>query len=231
MPMSLQPAPPATEAKVPLSRDRILHAAVAMADEGGLESLSMRRLAQGLGVEAMSLYHHVGNKQDLMGGMLNAVYEEVEPPSSEGDWRAAMRRSAISFHHVLLRHPWACSLLGSTIGASPTRLRHMDTVLGRLRGAGFSADMTHHAYHALDSHIVGFTLWLLPYMTIARQQPDYAERFLGELSVDDLPHLVEHIGVHMAPDAPGGVDEFEFGLDLILDGLERLRDTGSQLMA
>jgi AcrR family transcriptional regulator len=223
MPMTTQAELAATEHRAPLTRDHVLRAAVELADEGGLESVTMRRLAQRLGVEAMSLYHHVRNKQDLMGGMLNAVYEEVEPPSSEGDWRAAMRRSAISFHHALLRHPWACSLLASTIEASPTRLRHMDTVLGRLRRAGFSADMTHHAYHALDSHIVGFTLWLLPYMAVARAQPDYAERFLGELSVDDLPHLVEHIGVHMAPDAPGGVDEFEFGLDLILDGLEGMR--------
>lgn len=227
MPMSTQPDHVATEARVPLSRDRVLHAAVELADEGGLESLSMRRLAERLGVEAMSLYHHVRNKGDLLGEMLDIVYSEVEPPSSEGDWRSAMRRSAISFHHVLLRHPWACSLLMTPIEASPTRLRHMNTVLGRLRSAGFSADMTHHAYHALDSHIVGFTLWLLPFMAMAKQQPDYAERLLRELSTDDLPHLTEHINVHMAPDRPGDVDEFEFGLDLILDGLEGMRDARS----
>lgn len=225
--MSTQLDPAATEARVPLSRDRVLHAAAELADEGGLESLSMRRLAQSLGVEAMSLYHHVRNKGDLLGGMLDIVYSEVEPPSSEGDWRSAMRRSAISFQQVLMRHPWACSLLGSTIDASPTRLRYMDAVLGRLRGAGFSADMTHHAYHALDSHIVGFTLWLLPYLAVAQQQPDYAERFLEELSGENLPHLSEHVLVHMAPSRPGDVGEFEFGLDLILDGLDRLRDARS----
>jgi hypothetical protein len=104
----------------------------------------------------------------------------------------------------------------------------MDAVLGRLRSAGFSADMTHHAYHALDSHIVGFTLWLLPYLAIAQQQPDYAERFLQELSGEDLPHLSEHVLVHMAPSKPGDVGEFEFGLDLILDGLDRLRDAASR---
>jgi AcrR family transcriptional regulator len=225
--MSTQLDPAATEARVPLSRDRVLHAAAELADEGGLESLSMRRLAQSLGVEAMSLYHHVRNKGDLLGGMLDIVYSEVEPPSSEGDWRSAMRRSAISFQQVLMRHPWGCSLLGSSIDASPTRLRYMDAVLGRLRGAGFSADMTHHAYHALDSHIVGFTLWLLPYLAVAQQQPDYAERFLEELSGEDLPHLSEHVLVHMAPSRPEDVGEFEFGLDLILDGLDRLRDVGS----
>jgi AcrR family transcriptional regulator len=217
----------AAAARVPLSRDRILRAAVELADEGGLESLSMRRLAQPLQVEAMSLYHYVRNKGDLLGGMLDIVYSEVEPPSSAGDWRAAMRRSAISFHHVLLRHLWACSLLMSPLPASARRLSHMNTVLGRLRSAGFSADMTHHAYHALESHIVGFTLWLLPFLAFAKQQPDYAEQFLRELSTEDLPHLTEHVHVHMAPKGPEEVGEFEFGLDLILDGLERLRDAGS----
>lgn len=210
-------------ARVPLSRDRVLRAAVELADEGGLEGLSMRRLAQQVGVEAMSLYYHVRNKDDLLGGMLDVVYSEIETPASDGDWRSAMRRSAISFHQVLLRHPWACSLFMSSVGPGPLRLRYMDTVLGRLRGAGFSAEMTHHAYHALDSHIVGFTLWLLPFLAFARHQPDYAERFLEELPTEELPHLTEHVHVHMEPERPGDVNEFDFGLDLILDGLERLR--------
>jgi AcrR family transcriptional regulator len=225
MPMSTLTDHAATDARVPLSRGRVLRAAVELADEGGLESLSMRGLAQRLGVEAMSLYHHVRNKQDLLGGMLDMVYSEIDSPSSEGEWRSAMRRTAISFHHVLLRHRWACSLLMSPMdGPSPARLGYMDAVLGRLRSAGFSADMTHHAYHALDSHIVGFTLWLLPYLALAQRQPDLAERFLRELPSGEMPHLIEHIGVHLAPERPGEVTEFEFGLDLILDGLERLRD-------
>jgi AcrR family transcriptional regulator len=215
------------DARVPLSRDRVMHAAVELADEGGIESLSMRRLAQALGVEAMSLYHHVRNKSDLLGGMLDIVYSEVEPPTPAGDWRAAMRHSAISFHHVLLRHRWASGLLMSPLPNSDVRLNHMNTILGRLRSAGFSADMTHHAYHALESHTVGFTLWLLPFLAFAEEQPDYAEKFLEELPADDLPHLVEHVQVHMAPRPAGEVDEFEFGLDLILDGLERLRNAGS----
>jgi AcrR family transcriptional regulator len=223
MPMTTATDHAAMDARVPLSRDRVMQAAVEIADEAGIEALSMRRLAQSLGVEAMSLYHHVRNKSDLLGGMLDIVYSEIEPPSSSGEWRAAMRRSAISFHHVLLRHLWASSLLMSPLPASPLRLGHMNSILGRLRSAGFSADMTHHAYHALESHIVGFTLWLLPFLAFAKQQPDYAEEFLRELPADDLPHLVEHVQVHMAPRPPGEVDEFEFGLDLILDGLERLR--------
>ena len=209
-----------------MSREQVLRAAVELADEAGLEALSMRRLAQQLGVEAMSLYYHVRNKQDLMGGMLDIVYSEIEPPPAEGDWRSAMRSSAISFYRVLLSHPWACSLLGSSIEASALRLRYMNAVLGRLRNAGFSAVMAHHAYHALDSHIVGFTLWLLPYLAIAKQQPEYAGVFLAELPLAELPHLAEHVRVHMEPERPGDVDGFEFGLDLILDGLEGMREAG-----
>ena len=224
--MSTQTDHADVEARVPLSRDRVLRAAVELADTSGLESLSMRRLAQQLGVEAMSLYHHVRNKEDLLGGMLDIVYSEIGTPSRRGEWRSAMRRTAISFHHVLLRHRWACSLLMSPMGPGPARLRYMDAVLGRLRSAGFSADMTHHAYHALDSHIVGFTLWLLPYLALAQQQPDLAERFLRELPTNELPHLIEHIGVHLAPERPGAVNEFEFGLDLVLEGLDGRRDAG-----
>jgi AcrR family transcriptional regulator len=223
MPMTTQTQRALTDSRPPLSREQVLRAALELADEVGIESLSMRRLAQQLGVEAMSLYHHVRNKQDLLGGMLDIVYSEIEPPATEGEWRPAMRRSAISFYHVLRSHPWACSLLATQIEASPLRLHYMDAVLGRLRSAGFSPVMTHHAYHALDSHIVGFTLWLLPYLAIAREQPDYAGQFMAELPAGELPHLVEHIGVHLEPERPEDVDEFEFGLDLILDGLERMR--------
>jgi AcrR family transcriptional regulator len=223
MPMAIQTDPSLLATRVPLSRDHVLRAAVELADEVGIESLSMRRLAQQLGVEAMSLYHHVRNKQDLLGGMLDIVYAEIEAPSTGGAWRTAMRRSAMSFHRVLLRHPWACSLFMTPLDPGPARLGYMNNVLGRLRSAGFSADMTHQAYHALDSHIVGFTLWVLPYLAFAKEQPDYAERFLRELPAAELPHLIEHIGVHMAPERPGEIGAFEFGLDLILDGLEGMR--------
>ncbi|HEX2141291.1 MAG TPA: TetR/AcrR family transcriptional regulator C-terminal domain-containing protein [Candidatus Limnocylindria bacterium] len=206
--------------RLPLSRERVLRAGIELADEEGIEQLSMRRLAQPLGVEAMSLYHHVANKDDLLAGMLDIVFAEMELPSEEGDWKAALRRTAISAHHVLLRHEWACGLLMQPTGPSAARLRWMNSVLRRLRHAGFSADMTHHSYHALDSHIVGFTLWVLPYLKVAREQPGLVQDFISRVSVDDLPYLAEHIGVHMS-DRPGETSEFDFGLDLILDGLER----------
>ena len=199
-----------------------MHAAVGLADADGIESLSMRRLAQQLGVEAMSLYHWFASKAVLLGEMLDAVFAEMELPPTEGDWRAALRTCAISAHQVLLRHPWACNLIGTPTGPSPAQLSWMDGILGRLRSAGFSPEMTHHGYHALDSHIVGFTLWLLPYLALASDMPDLADQLLAGNALADLPHLVEHIGVHMAPGGPDDINEFEFGLDLILDGLERM---------
>jgi AcrR family transcriptional regulator len=210
------------EQRTPLSRERILDAAVALADQIGIESLSMRRLAQELGVEAMSLYHHVARKDDMLDGMLDMVFYEFERPAVEGDWQSAIRKSAISAHRALLRHPWACSLLMYPTRPSLARLQWMDALLGRLRGAGFSTAMTHHGYHALDSHIIGFTLWVLPYLAIARDQPDFAEEFLRNISLDELPHFAEHVEYHLA-DQAGDTSEFDFGLDLLLDGLERLR--------
>jgi AcrR family transcriptional regulator len=223
MPVHRDRTPPRTA----LSRERVLRAGLELADVEGIDSLSMRRLAQRLDVEAMSLYHHVRNKQDLLGGLLDLVYAEIDLPAGATDWRADVRRTAISFHHVLLQHPWACGLFTLPLDIGPARQRYMDALLGRLRSAGFSAVMTHHAYHALDSHIVGFTLWVLPYLAAAQQQPGLAERFLEELPADEYPYLVEHIGVHLAPPADD-VDEFEFGLDLVLDGLGRLSQAKPQ---
>ena len=214
---------PDREHRVPLSRERVLRAAIDLADEAGIESLSMRKLAQELGVEAMSLYHYVAKKDDILDGMLDVVFSEIEVPSS-GDWRFAMRTMAISTHDALLRHRWACGLLMSSARISASRLQHMDTVLGRLREAGFTDTLTDHAYHALDSYIVGFTLWLLPYLKIAKEEPDFAQRFYAELPLEELPHLAAHIEYHMAPPTDN-VNAFEFGLDLILDGLENMRDT------
>ena len=206
-----------------LSRDRVLEAAIALADVDGIEGLSMRRLAQELGVEAMSLYHYFRSKDKLLGGMLDVVFSEFERPAQHGDWRDAMRTSASSAHHVLLRHPWACGLLMLPTEPSRQRFEWMNAILGRLRGAGFSTELTHHAYHALDSHIIGFTLWVLPYLRIAREQPDYASQALAEVQTGDLPHLAEHIEYHMTEDTPGDTSEFEFGLNLLLESLERMR--------
>ena len=211
---------------MPLSRERVLRAALALADEGGIESLSMRKLGQELGVEAMSLYNHVANKDDLLDGIVEAVTSEIEEPSGGADWKTEIRRTAISSHEVFLRHRWACSLMMRRPNGSTPRMRWMEALLRTLREAGFSADMTHHAYHALDSHITGFTLWQvnMPFETKA-ELVDLAEGFLREIPADEYPYVIEHAEQHLAPFSPDGATEFEFGLDLILDGLERLRDT------
>jgi AcrR family transcriptional regulator len=224
--MATQPDPP-PEPRVPLSRERVLHAAIALADEGGIESLSMRRLGQELGVEAMSLYNHVANKDDLESGIVEIVLGEIEVPVDPADWKAALRRTAISSHEVFVRHRWACSLMMRASGGSPARMRWMEAVLRTLREAGFSADMTHHAYHALDSHITGFTLWLVSMPFENKEElDDLAGRFLSQIPTDEYPYVVEHARQHLEPASPDGKSEFEFGLDLILDGLERLRDPG-----
>ena len=216
------PRPP----RIPLSRERVLRAAIAIADEGGIEALSMRKLGQELGVEAMSLYNHVANKDDIGDGIVEMVLGEIEEPSGDGDWKTEIRRTAISSHEAFLRHRWACSLMMHRPRVSPVRMRWMEAVLRTLREAGFSADMTHHAYHALDSHITGFTLWQvnMPFETKA-ELVDMAERFLSQIPADEYPYVIEHAEQHLAPSSPDGATEFEFGLDLILDGLERLRDT------
>jgi AcrR family transcriptional regulator len=223
--MATQPAPQ-PEPRIPLSRERVLRAAIVLADEGGIESLSMRKLGQQLGVEAMSLYHHVANKDDLLDGIVDAVTSEIEVPSDETDWKEAIRRTAISSHDLFLRHRWACSLMMRRARVSPDRMRWMEAVLRTFREAGFSAEMTHHAYHALDSHITGFTLWQvsMPFET-KEELVDLAEGFLQEIPADEYPYVIEHAEQHIAPSSPDGKSEFEFGLDLILDGLERLRDT------
>jgi AcrR family transcriptional regulator len=208
-----------------LSRERVLDAAVELADRDGIDALSMRRLAQELGAEPMSLYHWFRSKDALLQGMLDEVYAEMEPPLDGTDWRRDLRGAAISSRDVLLRHPWAAGLLmrpaadPSTV--SSARLGWMNAVLGRLRAAGFSPQLTHHAYHALDSHVTGFVLWVLPYLSIPEEERDPA-RAVATLPLADLPHLEEHIRQHL-DDQPGDTSEFEFGLDLLLDGLERLR--------
>jgi len=217
---------PSAETRLPLSRERVLGAAIELADEAGIESLSMRRLGQALGVEAMSLYNHVVNKEDILNGIVDLVVSEFELPSPGADWKAALRRTAISAHDVLVRHPWAASLMLSPSRISSARLRYMEGILGTLREGGFSAEMTHHAYHALDSHISGFTLWEVHFQLAPDEADDIASNFLSRLNTDEYRYLLEHAGVHMDKEKnPDDEGEFAFGLDLILDSLERIRDT------
>jgi AcrR family transcriptional regulator len=211
------------ETRIPLSRDRVLRAATDLADAAGIDALTMRRLAQELGVEAMTLYYHVTNKEDILEGITDIVVGEIELPASEPDWKASLRRTAISAHEILARHPWAANLMLSG-GVRQSRLRYMEAVLGCLRRGGFSAEMAHHAYHALDSHIVGFTLWHVGMAIDAQKLPDLAATFLRDLSRDEFPYLAEHIQQHLTKSREYTGSEFDFGLDLILDGLDRFRD-------
>ena len=207
--------------RLPLTRERVLREAIRLADEDGVEALSMRRLGQALGVEAMSLYHHVANKAALLDGILDLVTEEIELPAPGPDWKAALRSTAISAHHVYLRHAWAANLTLSA-GTGAGRYRYMEAILRCLREGGFSAEMTHHAYHALESHIVGFTLWLVGISASLEAAGDELDEIVRTFETA-FPYLYEHAGQHGIERGPDEPTEFEFGLDLILDGLERLR--------
>jgi len=214
--------------RTPLSRERVLAAAMAIADERGLDALTMRGLARALGVEAMSLYHYATGRDEIVDSIVELVVEQIELPSAEGDWKAAIRSSAISAHQVLRRHPWACNPLMSARGIQRARLRQIDGVLGRLNDANLPPQLGDLAYHALDSHILGFTLWEAGYsIGLSRLPADGVEAFLREIHIEDYPNLAAHAAYHFAPRSKGGPTDFEFGLDLILDGVERMRDAGA----
>jgi AcrR family transcriptional regulator len=209
-----------------LSRERVLLAALAQADVGGLEALSMRTLAEGLEVAPMALYRHVANKDDLIDGMVDVVFSEVDLPSADGDWKRAMRRRAISLRDVLLRHRWAIGLMESRRNPGPASLRHHDAMIGSLRAGGFDLAMAAHAYSLLDSYIYGFALTKmnLPFET-EEQVAEVAQTMLEPFSPDDYPNLVAFITEHAMQPGYDYADEFEYGLDLMLDGLERVRPT------
>jgi AcrR family transcriptional regulator len=210
--------------RTPLNRERVLRAAIALADAGGIESLTMRKLGQELRVEAMSLYNHVANKDDILDGIVDLVFGEIVLPSGGADWKAAMRERAISSRDVLVRHPWAIGLMDSRLTPGPATLRHHDAVIGRLREAGFAIGMAAHAYSLMDSYIYGFALQQLALPLETSKQPEQmAEDFLQQLPTDEYPHLMEMVTQHAMKPGYDYKDEFEFGLDLILDGLERLR--------
>lgn len=214
-----------TEPRLPLSRDRILQAALELVDAGGIGSLTMRKLGQALGFEAMSLYNHVDNKDDVLDGILDLVLAESEPPAPAGDWDTAIRTSAISVHEALRRHPWSCTLLMSPGHVRPARLRYMDLLLGRLRDAGFSAETTYPVYHVLDGHIFGFSLWETSHTYTAEEVSSFEAKFAQTITTDAYPHLHEHAQQHFSEGPHRDVSAFQFGLDLILDGLKKIHDT------
>lgn len=227
-------AEPGSEPRIPLSRERVLRAAVDIADRDGITSLTMRRLAQVVGAEAMSLYYHVANKEEILDGIvevialeMNDVVGRLDLPSTGADWRTAMRRRVLSAREVLLRHPWAPALLETRNNTSPAILQYFDGVIGLMRNGGFSNDQAHHALHALGSRALGFTQELFaPGNDTDNEQ---AAAMLAGMA-DRLPNLVGMMSeiVHDDPDSTlGWCDdqaEFEFGLDLILDGLDRMRE-------
>ncbi len=227
-------AEPAPAPRIPLSRDRVLVAAAELADEAGIEAVSMRRLGQELGVEAMSLYNHVANKDDLLDGMIDVVMTEVEEALGgfdvpEGDWKQAARHRFLTARRVMLAHKWAPGVIETRTRISPIMLRYFDTTLGILREGGFSYDLGHHAMHALGSRALGFNQELFE-----PEDPDQADADLDAMMArmaDTVPYMVGMLSEIAHDDGPddtlGWCDdqtEFEFGLDLILDGLERVRD-------
>jgi AcrR family transcriptional regulator len=218
-----------------LSRERVLRAAVNVADEGGIESLTMRRLAEELGAEAMSLYYHVADKDAVLDGMvdvvareINEVVDQIDVPSVGAAWKNAVRQRILSAREVLLRHRWAPGVFETRTNTSPAVVQYFDALLGLMRDGGFSYDLAHHALHALGSRALGFTQELFD---PGDEAGDEEATAMLESMADQLPHLVGMMMevAHDDPDSTLGwcddQTEFEFGLDLILDGLDRMRET------
>ncbi|MCO4771982.1 MAG: TetR/AcrR family transcriptional regulator C-terminal domain-containing protein [Deltaproteobacteria bacterium] len=212
-------------ARVPLSQERVLRAAVEFADEHGIAALSMRKLGQRLGVEAMSLYNHVSNKDAILEGMVEVVMAEVSLPTRDGEWRGAMRARAESLHAMLLRHPWATMVLMASANPGPVMLAHVDATLGLLRHAGFSVPLADHAWNAVDSYIYGYTLQQLSFPFAQEDYAKVAADSLPHIPRDVLPHLVE-LTESIIAGHHSGVHTLGFGFDLLVDGLERLRVAG-----
>jgi AcrR family transcriptional regulator len=210
------------EDRAPLSRERVLRGAVSVADASGIGSLTMRSLARELGVKPMSLYYYVANKDEILDGIVDVVFGEIELPSPGGDWRSEMRRRATSARSVLRRHPWAIGLMESRALPGPATLRHHDATIGTLRGAGFSVQMTAHAYALIDSYVYGFALQeaALPFKgpeTVA----EVAEPIARQMPAGEYPHFTEMVSELILTPGYDFGNEFEFGLAVILDALTR----------
>ena len=215
------PAAKRSPRRVPLTRERVLGAALKLADQGGIESLSMRKLGHELGVEAMAVYYHFANKDEVLDGIVDLVFSEIDLPAGGADWKTAMRQRALSVRDVLSRHRWAIGLMESRANPGPANLRHHDAVIGSLRAAGFTMERVAHAYSLLDSYIYGFALTMLnlPFED-SEEVAEVARSMLEPFPAEEYPNLVAIIEHAMQPGYDFG-DEFEYGLDLILDGLER----------
>ncbi len=213
-----------TQHRAPLTRERVLETAIELADQGGLEALSMRKLGQALGVEAMALYYHFASKDGVLDGIVDLVYREIFLPGTSSDWRSAMRERALSLRDVVARHRWAIGMMESRVNPGPATLRHHDAVIGSLLAGGFDMAMAAHAYSLLDSYIYGFALTKmnLPFDDTS-DIAEMAQTMLEPFPVDEYPNLVAFITDHAMKPGYDFADEFEYGLDLVLDGLERAR--------
>ena len=226
-----KPASESPRARVPLSRDRVLRGAVAVADADGINSLTIRSLARHLGVKPMSVYYYVPSKDEILDGIVDLVFSEIDLPSVDGDWRAEIVRRANSARQVLRRHSWAIGLMESRKNPGPATLRHHDAVLGTLRGAGFSVEMTAHAYALIDSYVYGFALQeaSLPFQgpdTVS----DVAEPMMQQFPAEEYPHLVEMATEYILQPGYDFGNEFTFGLGVILGALtQSISDRNNEL--
>jgi AcrR family transcriptional regulator len=210
--------------RIPLTRERVLEAALRLADEGGIAALSMRKLGQALGVEAMALYYHFANKERVLDGIVDLVFAEIDVPIAGADWKPAMRRRAISVRDALLRHRWAIGLMESRTRPGPANLRHHDAMVGCLRAAGFDMAAAATAYSLLDAYVYGFALTKmnLPF-DATTDMAEMAESMLEPFPAGEYPNLAAFISEHATQPGYDFADEFEIGLDVVLDGLERAR--------
>ncbi|MBN4047405.1 TetR/AcrR family transcriptional regulator C-terminal domain-containing protein [Acidimicrobiaceae bacterium AH-315-P05] len=218
---------PTSEPRLRLNRERVLRAAVDIADAHGIETLSMRRLASDLSVEAMALYNHIKDKEDLLDGMVEIVLSEIDMSQTGTDWGSALRERSLSARDVMLRHSWAPGLLESRNGMSPTILRYFDSIIGMLTDGGFSIELIHHAMHAIGSHMLGFNQTLFKSTDVGPEEAAIMMRHGPTL--EQYPNLttlimaVDHNGQSIVGEGCDALFEFEFGLDLIIQGLERIR--------
>jgi AcrR family transcriptional regulator len=215
------------QTRAPLTRERVLDTAVALADRNGVDALSMRKLAQALGVVPMALYRHVANKDELLDGLVDVVIGEIDPPFSDVDWKTAMRERILSARRALIRHPWASKVMESRTTPTPVVLAYMDSMIGLLRDGGFSLELTHHALHAMGSRMFGFTQEL--FNDTGDTDPQAEAEMWGSMA-GTYPYIFEIFTTISHDDGSvvgAGCDdqfEFEFALDLMLDGIERLQE-------
>jgi AcrR family transcriptional regulator len=210
------------DTRIPLNKQRLVEGAVTLADATGIESLTMRNLATELGVKPMALYHHVSNKEEVIDGMIDSVFSEIDIPSEDLGWKPAIRHRAQSARSVLLRHRWAVSLMETRTTPGSATLRHHDAVIGCFRQAGFSVEMTAHAYSLVDAYIYGFVLTEvnLPFES-TDETHEVTGAIMEQMPMDEYPYLVELAVEHVLQPGYSYSDEFDFGLDVILDGIER----------